>query len=283
MYPVTICALVVMGNHLHMLLVVEDPESVPRFIEFFKRESAHAINRLLGRSKHTVWCNGYDSPVILDANKVMQRLVYFYTNPQRARLVSVIEDYPHYTTWSNFISGETSTQLVPVFPRHAIPRLSKGDGSASSEESERVYQQLLHESVGGAELEIVPFAWLNVLSSGGSQHSVILSVTNRVRAIEQSLLERKGVEVEGADALINQDIRKPHQPRMRGKRMICLGSDPRKRSKYIEWFLRESRMAHRNILEWMGRRAALIIPPGFFAPGGRILANILPCAIFQPT
>jgi len=73
-FPVTICHFVVMSNHVHMLNVVEFPELVKDFVGYFKRESAHAINHLLGRKKHTIWCSGYDSPIVLDPAKVLDRI-----------------------------------------------------------------------------------------------------------------------------------------------------------------------------------------------------------------
>ena len=75
MYPVTIVCLVFMGNHVHMGIVVQDPADVPKFCEYFKRESADAINRLQGRVGVTIWKEGYDSPVILDAETAINRII----------------------------------------------------------------------------------------------------------------------------------------------------------------------------------------------------------------
>jgi len=61
-HPVTISAFVIEATHVHLILVVNNPEDIPGFIGYFKRESAHMLNRVLGRRKRTVWCEGYDSP-----------------------------------------------------------------------------------------------------------------------------------------------------------------------------------------------------------------------------
>ncbi|MBX7143689.1 MAG: transposase [Oligoflexia bacterium] len=65
LYPVEICHFLVEATHIHMVLVVKNPDDVCRFVGYFKTESAHTLNGLLGREKRTVWCEGYDSPVIL--------------------------------------------------------------------------------------------------------------------------------------------------------------------------------------------------------------------------
>ncbi|MDD2942363.1 MAG: transposase, partial [bacterium] len=85
-HPVTICHYIVMANHIHMLVMIKNPEDLSRFVLYFKRESAHAINTLLGRRNRTVWAERYDSPVLLDAGKVIERIVYFYANPAQAGL-----------------------------------------------------------------------------------------------------------------------------------------------------------------------------------------------------
>jgi REP element-mobilizing transposase RayT len=65
LHPVKVIGFVVMGNHIHIVTLVEDPTTVESFMERFKCETVHAVNRLLGRRQVTVWCEGYDSPAIL--------------------------------------------------------------------------------------------------------------------------------------------------------------------------------------------------------------------------
>jgi REP element-mobilizing transposase RayT len=71
LYPLKVIAFVVMGNHIHLIVLVEDPEVVESFLERFKCETAHAVNRLLGRRQVSVWCEGYDSPTILTLDNLV--------------------------------------------------------------------------------------------------------------------------------------------------------------------------------------------------------------------
>ena len=75
-YPVKICHFMVMANHLHIIVVVENPEHLKMFVGYFKRETAYAINGLLGRDKHNVWEDGYDSPIVLDYEMALSRIAY---------------------------------------------------------------------------------------------------------------------------------------------------------------------------------------------------------------
>ena len=43
--------LLTQATHIHMILVVRNPDHVSSFIRHFKTESAHMLNRILGRKK----------------------------------------------------------------------------------------------------------------------------------------------------------------------------------------------------------------------------------------
>ena len=279
LYPVRLTNLMVMGNHIHLHLLVEDPEDVSHFVGYFKRETAHAVNRLIGRVGHTVWAEGYDSPIILDAEKAIERLVYFYTNPQSARLVRSIEDYPQLSTWNEFISGRSATRAIPTFPRRAVPKLT---GPSSERQDEEVLSKILSKSEGSAELCIEPFAWLPIFADTAhmTPSEIIEIVTKRVKEREAQLDREKGSSVIGRAALLKQDFRIPHQPKKRGKRMICLASDKVKRTEYLGWFFSEVRQARRAFENWVEHNGPLIAPPGFFAPGQKMFANIFPQFLF---
>ncbi len=64
-FPVRICHILVEATHIHLVVVVINPDHVEAFFRHFKTESAQMINGLLGRNKRTLWYEGYDSPIIL--------------------------------------------------------------------------------------------------------------------------------------------------------------------------------------------------------------------------
>ena len=272
-YPVRLLNYVFMANHFHMQILVENPQAVSGFVGYFKRETAYAVNSLLGREKHTVWGEGFDSPTVLDAAKLLERLTYFYTNPQRARLESTIERYPQVNSWKEFLDETPTRRMVPTFGRPAIPRI---DGLSERQ----IYELILSEQDGQAELHIEPFAWLSAFPDmiRTPPKAIVDEVMRRVRESEARLEKVKGKEVLGAEALRTQNIRQPHQPKKRGKRMICLGSIREQRTAFIAWFKETSEIARSAIHDWMRSAAPLRLPPGFFAPGGHLQANAFPAA-----
>ena len=98
LYAVTICHLLTQGTHIHMILVVKNPDHVPSFIRHFKPESAHMLNRILSRSKRTIWCDGNDIPTVLTLRRALVAIAYLYANQVKDNLESTIENYPGFST-----------------------------------------------------------------------------------------------------------------------------------------------------------------------------------------
>jgi len=278
-----------MANHMHLHLVVQDPEDFVAFVGYLKRESAHAINRLLGRKKHTVWCDRYDDPKILDPEKAMQRIVYLYTNPQNANLVETIDEYPNISSWNAFQVGGEELQLRRI-ARCSIGVLPNGVTSISKQQ--RFADEL--EELAGEEqtLLIEPDAWMNCFhelkTSDPEQINSLILKEIREKENELRLARSKSrTPVLGARMLKQSDIRKVYTPTKRGKRMICLSSIRKYRQEFIQFYkdytgyktreeVKQETRAIRaprghNLRDWLSA-----IPPGLFAPGGRIFANLLP-------
>ena len=92
-YKVKLCHFIVEPTHFHMIVVVENPEDVSNFIGYFKCETAHRINRILGRPKRTVWCSGYDSPTLVTPLRALIAIAYIYGNPGKDNLSASIDSY----------------------------------------------------------------------------------------------------------------------------------------------------------------------------------------------
>ena len=266
LYNVNICHFIVMSNHLHVLIVVTDPQHVKNFVCYFKRETAHAINRLLDRRRHTVWCSEYDSPTILDFDKAMDRIVYIYTNPQQACLVDKIEQYPNLSSWKAFLSNgeEIHTKRIP---RTAISPLPKR--ALSMKEKKAMAISLLSKGREDCTLVITPNAWFSCFPEtvNASADDIRSLAITRIKQKEKELREVRTRPVIGDHALRLQSFTKPHKPKKFGKKMICLSSFSNYRKAFIKWF----RSYCSGADHW-----AHICPPGMFAPGGFLYANLLP-------
>ena len=90
-HEVEIYGFVVMPDHVHLVVKILPPVTLPRWMNRFKSY----IARQLG--KGPIWQKGYWSEVIPSMKFLEQKLNYIHANPVRAGLVEEIEDYP----WSS--------------------------------------------------------------------------------------------------------------------------------------------------------------------------------------
>ena len=115
MYPVRVSHFLVNGNHIHMLLVVINPSDTSNFLGYFKAEAAHRFNLLMGWTKRTIWCEGYDSPVVLSPLRALLALAYLYANPAKDNLVNSIDEFPGLSSWKMYKKREN--KRIYSYPR----------------------------------------------------------------------------------------------------------------------------------------------------------------------
>ena len=280
--PVSISDLVVMGNHLHLVAVTKNTTALDLFMRFLKTESAHAINRLLGKAKGTVWEEGYDSPIILDLEALHDRLLYLYTNPQRANLVDTIDQYPNFSSWNSFISKAPTSFLGFIINRPLIKRIPRFM-SKQQQLSER--KRLL-----SAAKESIPFAFdheaafsalaASDLTFKQFQQEIVAAVREKEAELRKDRIKAKK-HVLGVPALLRQSIVKQHTPKSFGNRMLCLAADVVLRRGYIDCF-RDWVVSYREAyLSWRESKPGPFAPPGFFFPGLRPVAVLTEAAFWE--
>lgn len=281
-YPVTICHCVFMANHVHLIVVVDNPENIPRFCEYFKRESAHAVNRLRGRIGKTVWSDGYDSPILLDAEKVISRVVYLYNNPTKANLVESIDEYNHINSWSAFLSGIPLRQHHKRVPRNRIPVIPTRKLKQS--EQLELDATLQEASEGDYYLEFIPNAWLCCFeeSRASNPEAIRAEILKRIRSNERSFASARKVPVLGAKNLACQLLRAEYTPSKRSKKMICLGSTKGIRVTYIAFFKNAAFAAREAIRQIKGGVSTTPVPSSFFHPGGFLSSALCSWALPLP-
>lgn len=273
LYPITICHFVVMTNHVHLLCVVKNPAHVSDFMRYFKTELAHALNRLFGWTGTTLWNAGYDSPVILSSSKLLERMYYLYLNPVRAGLVNRTSEYPGLNSYSALISG-VHKEVCKKLSRSNIPEIPPK--TLSLTEQKLLAEQL--NGVEGVEYELVlePWAWLNCFqdSQGWDPKRILTSFLQELTLREDKLNQERRGKVIGVRGLITDDPRRPYRSKRSGRRMICLSDSGEQRKAFISWYQAQCALARDAILRW--RKGILALPPpGFFLPGGVILASLL--------
>lgn len=281
LHNIKVISFVVMGNHVHLVVLVEDPAEVESFMERFKCETAHAVNRLMGRRQVSVWCEGYDSPTILTLADLIEKVAYVYANPVRAHRTDSINNYLGVSSWKMFTSGVHSKRTSRI-RRNFVKALPKGVLSPAEQnrEAERV-KRLAKEPL---TFTLEPDAWTVAFPGQMSPEQFKQKVLERIQEIEQ---EMTGVRKEANIVLpthcqsVTQRIDIPYSPKTFGRRMWCICHDIPVRVAFIS-FVKQLRAQARDVrLAWLQGDSSAKFPVGLFPPCQPILANLLPAILRQ--
>jgi hypothetical protein len=87
-----------MANHPHMQLYSLDATALKAFHGGFKKRITDFIKGLLGLRSLSLWSKNDSVVEILDLDKAVERMVYTFLNPVRARQSKTIDSYRGFNT-----------------------------------------------------------------------------------------------------------------------------------------------------------------------------------------
>ena len=281
LHPIKIISFLMMGNHVHLIALVEEPRDIESFMERFKCETAHAVNRLLGRRQVTVWCEGYDSPAILTLEDLIEKVAYVYANPVRAHLAASISDYLGVSSWKIFTSGQGS-KVAKRIRRNFLSRIPDGSLSAAEQAREALIVEQQAKEI--LTFNLSPDAWIIAFPNQMNPTEFNQRVLDRIKEIEQemsALRERDQIPLPTEYEVITRPIRTPYSPKKFSRRMWCICRDVVLRIDFIK-FVKQLRSEGREArLKWVRGDTAVRFPVGLFPPCQPMLANILPAFFRQ--
>jgi REP element-mobilizing transposase RayT len=265
-FPVCICYFLFEANHLHMIILVDDPELVRGFMERFKTESAHAINRLLGRNKRTVWCAGYDSPILLTAADVIDKIVYLYTNPSKDNLADSIEQYVGFNSY-NFIKNNTLEIDCPYISRSTISPLE--NEKYTVQEFKNLAQMLIADSNCSHKLTISPNAWMKCFPEIDNPDEVNTKIDLLIKQDEQRYSEQRKLEnksVPSPSKLQSESFTLNYQSNRKGRRTFCISHDRNLRKRFIKSIKFLVEKAKSVYQRWLHGDFSVDYPLGLYPP-----------------
>jgi len=274
LYNITLCHYVFMTNHFHMIAVVRNPEHVSAFMKYVKQESAAMINRFCGVRKHTLWEEGFDDPIFLSPDKVIEKIKYLYSNPVKAHLVKSIAEYPGISSWHAFKCGNFS-ETCSWLSRSNFEKVD--NLHLLSENRQRMlFQNWLNETVTPHEYNLViePNAWMECFAElrHNNAEEINQQLIQNILTEELNIHHKMGVL--GVTRLCKQVMNKVYKSTKYSPRMICLCSDIVYRANYISFFKKLSKKAVEAYKLIKQGVCEVIFPPGMFLAGGRLLVPI---------
>lgn len=277
LYPVRICHILVEATHIHLILVVINPDHVEAFFRHFKTDSAHMINRLLGRKKRTLWCEGYDSPIVLTPKRALIAIAYLYSNPAKDNLETSIDRYPGFSSWKMFQSGNFTRQ----WKRLRRPQFTAVTKDANNQRGlTKLAENILAASDEVQTFTLEPNAWMEAFGfhSPEQQQKINENLIARIRLLEaraQKKRTREKKRVLGRERLLTQVFDTSYRPQRIGRRMWCLSEKRSVRVAFIRFFKELMQKARAVRERWKLGDVTVPYPPGLYPPSMPKLANSL--------
>ena len=266
LYPVKICAFVIMGNHIHFIFYIEIPENIRGFMERFKTEVSHCINRLLGRRQRTVWMKSYDSPIILDQARVEKAIAYINANPAKANLVDSIDEYPGLSSW-RMIKQKRLERDCPWIHRTDVGRFGIGMTSQSHLIAFRMRDQAEESHI----FKIEPNAWMKAfrITEQSEIDEVNERIVERTRLLEEEARElriKQRRKVMGAHKLVTQRPNLHYKSKRRGRCSSCISTDRKLKMKFQVVLADYAETAKRVYHNWLEGDFTEEFPKGLYPP-----------------
>ncbi len=272
-----ICHIIVEATHIHIVLVVIDPCHVEAFFRYFKTESAHMINGLLGRDKRTLWCEGYDSPIVLTPTRALIAIAYLYSNPAKDNLETSIDRYPGFSSWKMFQTGKLTRQ----WKRLRRPQFITIPRDANTLRGyTKIAAEVLEASDEVQTFTLEPNAWMEAFGydSPEQQQKINENLVARIRLLEERAEKKRARErkrVFGRDRLMTQVFDTTYRPKRTGRRMCCLSEKRSVREEFIRFFKGLMQKARAVRERWKLGDVTVPYPPGLCPPSMPKLANTL--------
>lgn len=234
-YKVDICHYYWAPNHFHLIVVPRDLEALPKFIKYLKQESAHAVNRILGRKKRTIWCQSYDSPILLEPDEVLRRIAYLYTNPERDKIVDSIDNYTGVSSWKSF-KNRNYKLVAKRIPRDCIPAQQEPTNITKLERLIlcRIFKKL---DIKAESLILKPYACLRCFKEleETTDKEFDEMIMGQMETHRQMIpKDIKPFHTKKTLSMMQIDL--AYEPKKFGKKTIALSSDTKLRGEFISWF-----------------------------------------------
>jgi putative transposase len=112
---------VVMPNHIHLLLSVDDEHAIGRAMQLIKGGFSHALGQA-GLKLKAVWQPSYYEHRVRDEMEYGRMRNYIHENPVRRALVGMAGEYPYSSARTAWPLDEVPERLKPEFEEMVLTR-----------------------------------------------------------------------------------------------------------------------------------------------------------------
>jgi hypothetical protein len=267
---ITICGFIFLGNHYHMLLVLNGaPQALTEFMNFIDGEIAKLVVCWLGKRNYRVWAQRYHAAPLLTAESAFQKMLYLFANPVKAHLVARAAEWFGCSSYSA-LEDPRPKKYKCVLSRYA-PRLPNGNFSKQLLQKLLSGTEHIKEFLPVHELPISPFAWMDCFDEtrGRSEEEMRQRLYRCLeRAERKAATERKHkrLTIPDPQRLATQNPYLPYRPEKFGLRVLCICSCPKLRKAFIQLYRELCLEARKAYEAWRDGFEDLRVPIGMFSP-----------------
>jgi REP element-mobilizing transposase RayT len=123
LYRVRVCHFVFLGNHFHMLIVIDDPEHLASFIGYIKGEIAHAVR---AEQERLVIVRARDKRTVLGPTALRRQSMLLEYEPKKfgRKMICICSDKELRSSYIAFFK-ELCLRARSVFERWKLGQLSE--------------------------------------------------------------------------------------------------------------------------------------------------------------
>jgi len=284
-----VCHFQWLGNHVHILFVVIDPDAVASYYAELMKKTTETWKALFGLQRLELWRKRISVIDLITPEDVEERIAYFYLNPANANLVTSIDKYPGLSSWPIFQNMANSVDFVYTRPVKWY-RYNELPALLSEQDFNQPPAPSMLTALDGftnESLVLHPNAWMRSFEITNPEE--VKAINRRiVKAVcsQQEVLiahrRKEGRSVMGVDRLKKE---KPTlsgwEPKKNGRRIFVICKDKSLRKQYIseyKLFCMQCREARQKVLAGV---KDVLWPKGAFIPWFQPLLRgyISPCLV----
>lgn len=266
--------IVVMGNHIHLLVIVYDPEEFIRFYGELMKRLTDSIKRLVGKKHLRIWEGRAMVALVADPDACLERIKYFYLNPSRAHLSDSIESYPGVSSWRALDQCSLTSDAVY---KKELPQILMTDITSSCRKNILTLHEAAKERPN-LTLTYHPFAWMEIFNLLTSPATIKEELVLSIKVEEDCLRKIRRVEgksIISASILRSQKPLSQHTPKKHSRKIFVLSSIKELRIGLIQHILSLTEICKKLYKRWKLGEYPSYWPPGMFRPRAPSLVSLL--------
>jgi hypothetical protein len=272
---VTLCHLLFMANHAHIVIVAKDAQACANFHGEIKKRISDSYKQLLGLPFLSLWADNSSSVIDLkDLPAVKERIAYLYANPARANLVDSIERYPGFNTFAAFCASLHTLDATHSSPCPWIrtPTIKKLPSRALSPAQDAAFTDYLKAKAKlSHDLVLQPNAWMKLFGITEPEEvaqvnqDIIANLRDKELQV-RTLRSQNRWKVKGATRLAIEPVTLTYLPDKESRRIFIYATDPEQRKQFLAEYKTFCERCTYCYEQWKIGNYSVEWPPGSFQP-----------------